>query len=250
MLALLTLLATPVYATWSIAAVDPVTQEVGVAGATCGPMVWFIAGLVPGEGAVVSQYATWRKGRETGEDRLASGHSPAEVLRELRQMDEDDGIRQYGVVSLSAAPVTFTGAAVEAPALTRQGETWTVQGNTLADRAVVIEAAAVMEAAEGSLQDRLLAALEAGAAAGGDGRCEADEAARSAFLYVARPNDKPREPSVEYRASGSGAVGELSAKVAEGHMSCSHSAVGGLGGLGLLGLALALGRRRAGLIRV
>ena len=42
-----------------------------------------------------------------------------------------------------------TGAAVEAPALTRQGETWTVQGNTLADRAVVIEAAAVMEAAEG-----------------------------------------------------------------------------------------------------
>ena len=41
-----------VWATWSILAVDPETSQVGIAGATCGPMVWGIAGIAPGHGVV------------------------------------------------------------------------------------------------------------------------------------------------------------------------------------------------------
>lgn len=244
--AALLLLSLPARATWSIVAVDEETEEVGIAGATCGPMVWFIAGLVPGEGVIAAQYATSRHERETGEDLLREGERPAAVLKALRAQDEDAALRQYGIVALGEAPVTFTGGEVEGPALTVEGEGWTAQGNTLASEAVVEAAAAVMEAGEGSLADRLMEALEAGAAEGGDARCAPEDAAKSAFLYVAEPGDRAHEPTVEVRASGAGAVEELADDYAAGRMSCS--AVGGVraGGLGLLWAVMlgGLSRRR------
>ncbi|HEY8155731.1 MAG TPA: DUF1028 domain-containing protein, partial [Myxococcota bacterium] len=46
------------------------------------------------------------------------------------------------------------------------------------------------------LADRLLRALEAGAEAGGDARCLPEQAALSAFLMVAAPDDAPGSPSL------------------------------------------------------
>lgn len=62
------------------------------------------------------------------------------------------------------------------------------QGNILVSGAVVDDAIAAFEAAEGELADRLLAGLLAGADAGGDSRC-GDQTATAAALLVARPAD-------------------------------------------------------------
>jgi uncharacterized Ntn-hydrolase superfamily protein len=215
------LLSSPAWATWSIVGVDPETREVGVAGATCGPMVWFIGGLAPGEGAMVSQYATWGRGRRLAVEALEQGRGVEAVLDLLRKEDRKDEIRQYGIVRLDGGAAQFTGKEVEATDYALAGDTWAVQGNTLASRAVVEAAAAVMRAGQGTLGDRLLTALEAGADEGGDKRCDPGDAARSAFLYVAQPGDKANEPSLEYRASGKGAVEELANEYANGEAACA-----------------------------
>ncbi len=241
---MLALLLLPVAsATWSIVAVDPETEEVGIAGATCGPFVWGIAGLAPGHGVVAAQYATWVKGRKQAVDLLEQGQSPEDVLSAVLEADDDDALRQWAVLSLDGAPVGFTGDEVEAPAAIVSGERWSVQGNTLASEAVVEASAAAFEAAEGALDERLVAALQAGAAEGGDHRCDPEDAAKSAFVYVALPEDRAREPSVELRASGRGAVDELARKHADGRRSCG---VGGQAAPWAWALALgALVRRRA-----
>lgn len=241
---MLLLLLGTAHATWSLVAVAPETQEVGAAGATCGPMVWYIAGLAPGRGAVAAQYATWLKARREATDLLEQGEAPEAVLAAVLDMDDEPAIRQYAVVSLDAPPATWTGAEVEEPALIVSGETWSVQGNTLASDDVVTRAAAAFEATEGEpLADRLLAGLEAGAAAGGDSRCEPEDAAKSAFLYVAAAEDRRREPTVEVRASGKGAVAELALRYAAGRGSCA-SAGRAPSWLGAVLALLALLRRR------
>jgi uncharacterized Ntn-hydrolase superfamily protein len=202
-------------------------------------MVWFIGGLAPGEGAMVTQYATWGRGRRLAVDALEQGKGAEVVLAHLRKEDKKDEIRQYGIVDLDGGTAQFTGNEVEGDFFAISGETWTVQGNTLASQEVVKAAAEIMEAGEGTLGDRLLAALEAGAAEGGDKRCDPGEAARSAFLYVAQPGDKAHEPSLEYRASGSGAVEELASEYAQGEAACAS--VPGSGRLPLWPLAMVVG---------
>lgn len=227
-------------ATWSIVAVDPDTEEVGIAGATCSPMVWFIGGIAPGQGVVAAQYATSLPHKATVVDALIGGATPADALAAGLDGDDKAALRQWAVVGLNGPPATFVGDEVELPARVTSGETWSAQGNTLASEAVVDDAGVAFVDAEGALADRLLAALEAGAAAGGDSRCDPDDAARSAFLYVAAPGDDARDPTVELRTSGAGAVAELLPRLEAADFSCSQ----GGGRLLWPWLALLLRRRR------
>lgn len=230
-------------ATWSIIAVDAETGQVGIAGATCGRMVWGIAGVAPGHGVVAAQYDTWVKGRKDAVDRLGQGQSPEEVLDALLADDKDAAVRQWAVISLDGAPVGYTGAEVEQPALIQSGADWSVQGNTLASGAVVTASAEAFETAEGALADRLVEALVAGAAEGGDHRCDPEDAAKSAFVFVADPGDAESEPAVELRASGRGAVAELAERYAAGDRSCSTAGGGGFGAL-IVAMLAVVGRRR------
>ncbi|MFH1468961.1 MAG: DUF1028 domain-containing protein [Pseudomonadota bacterium] len=251
--ALLLVLALPraAHATWSITAVDPDTEQVGIAGATCGPFVWGIAGLAPGQGSVAAQYDTWGTGRDEATARLAEGESPEEVITAVTaaSFDSDASWRQYGVVALGAPPAVFTGADVEPPWLALTGDTFSAQGNTLASEAVVLAAFdSYLADADLDLAERLLRALEAGAAQGGDHRCDVDQAARSAFLYVADPGDDPKAPRLELRVSsflnGDPAVERLRADY-EGELGCAAvPRREALGSLGLLALAIGLARRR------
>jgi MYXO-CTERM domain-containing protein len=244
---MLLLLALPAFATWSIAAVDPDTGEVGVAGATCGPMVWFIAGLAPGQGAVAAQYATWGKGRDAIVEALADGATPEEALDLGTDDDPHPELRQWGVVGFAGPAVALTGDDVEAPARTELGGTWSVQGNTLAGELVVDAASIAMLETEGDpLAERLLTALERGAAEGGDARCDPADAAKSAFLYVALPDDAPHEPAVEIRASGAGAVAKVRAAFDEGRMSCAVTP-GAPPAAVLLAIGVLLAGRRRGI---
>jgi uncharacterized Ntn-hydrolase superfamily protein len=210
LLAALALLApAPASATWSIVAVDPVTREVGIAGASCIPLAQMIAGLAPGRGAIAAQAMANFAGRDRGSELLAGGASPRQAIAALATpaFDSVAGIdttrlRQYGVAALGfeSEPVAFTGSWTIAWQGSAQGSGVTVQGNLLAGPAVVADALAAFVAedagAAATLADRLLRALEAGAAAGGDARCLPEQAALSAFLFVAQPGDLPESPSL------------------------------------------------------
>jgi uncharacterized Ntn-hydrolase superfamily protein len=193
-------------ATWSIVAVDPRTREVGVALASCiyvdGFRIEQVAELVPGTGAVVAQALSNADARAAIADAIARGESPAAALAAAVApgADEKLGIdlarlRQYGAVTFEAGPVSYTGAWNGDWAGARAGRGVSVQGNILRGPEVVDAAlAAYEEEARACLAERLVAALEAGARAGGDRRCVAELGALSAFVTVAQPGDARGEP--------------------------------------------------------
>jgi len=211
-LALLLLDAPLARATWSIVATDPETAEVGIAGASCIGDVEVIGGLVPGHGVIAAQGLTNGAARERGQELLAAGESPQRVIAEITSdaFDPDPWwsftsgaqVRQYGVVALGfeSAPASYTGRRTLSWAGSEQGAGVSVQGNLLAAPEVVVAALARFEQSRGdcrsTLHDRLIEALEAGAKAGGDRRCEPALAALSAFLEVAGPDDPPGASSL------------------------------------------------------
>ncbi|HKJ23496.1 MAG TPA: DUF1028 domain-containing protein [Myxococcota bacterium] len=199
----------PARATWSIVAIDPATREVGAAGASCILGSEVIAVVVPDHGAAVSQAMTNSDARLKLREALTSGEPPAQALGEVttRWFDSFLGaptvnLRQYGAVSLAAPdePASFTGTWTASWGGSESARGVSVQGNTLVGPEVVAGALAAFEG-EGRgcrprLADRLMAALLAGSAAGGDKRCVPELSALSAFLIVAEPDDPLDAPSL------------------------------------------------------
>jgi uncharacterized Ntn-hydrolase superfamily protein len=195
-------------ATWSIVAVDPRTREVGVALASCiyvdGFRIEQVAELVPGTGAVVAQALSNQAARAAIAAALARGESPAAALAAAVAPGADEKLgvdlarlRQYGAVTFEAGPVSYTGAWNGDWAGARAGSGVSVQGNILRGPEVVDAALAAYEQEAGAcLVERLLAALEAGARAGGDRRCVAELGALTAFVSVAQPGDARGEPGL------------------------------------------------------
>jgi len=200
---------TPARATWSIVAVDPETRQVGAAGASCILGSEVIAILVPGRGAAVAQAMTNPDARVELRNALAAGEPAARALGAVttRWFDSFLGaptlnLRQYGAVSLDApdAPASFTGAWTSSWGGSESAHGVSVQGNSLVGPEVVSRALAAFlgepRGCHPRLADRLMAALLAGSAAGGDKRCAPALSALSAFLMVAAPDDPPGEPSL------------------------------------------------------
>lgn len=187
-------------ATWSIAAVDARTQEVGVAVASCveapfgTTILPEVAALAPGVGALAAQALFVQARRDMALALLQMGLSPQAVIDVTIAMDSGADNRQYGVVVLSGQSAAFTGANAEDWAGDRPGVGVTVQGNILYGPEVVDDALAAFEAqaprCPWTLADRLMVALEAGAAQGGDNRCSKAQSALAATIQVARPGDE------------------------------------------------------------
>lgn len=196
-------------ATWSIVAVDPSTREVGVAVASCveapygTTLLPFVAGLAPGHGALAAQAVFDHALRDHGVALLQRGAAPRSLLAALMGPDPDPALRQYGIVTLDRTTAAFTGGATQPWAGHLEHPGVTVQGNILRGPAVIEDALIAFEAAAPScpwtLADRLMLALEAGAARGGDGRCSAAQAALAAALRVAAPGDDPEAPTIDLR---------------------------------------------------
>ena len=186
---LLLLSASPVFATWSVIAVDQKTREVAIASATCVPQAAFAgfpakglmdvqAIVVPGKGVAAAQAGVdrARKNQQLIFDEIAKGTDPAQILEMLKP---DPGIdqRQFAIVDLQGRMVGFSGQKNMANSLSRQlqvpdtGIYFSIQGNILANDEVVTAAMAAFVEANGSLTDRVMAAMEAADARGGDKRC-------------------------------------------------------------------------------
>jgi uncharacterized Ntn-hydrolase superfamily protein len=190
-LALLILLATasPAFATWSVIAVDQKTREVAIASATCVPQAAFPmfpakglmdvqAIVVPGKGIAAAQAGVdrTRANQQLIFDEISKGTDPARIL-ELLKADPDVEQRQFAIVDLQGRKMEFSGAKNMAASLSRQGFVldtgihFSIQGNILASDRVVETAVAAFVAAEGSLTDRVMAAMESADRRGGDKRC-------------------------------------------------------------------------------
>ena len=103
-------------------------------------------------------------------EELAGGASPEEALERVVADDPGRETRQLGIVTADGRGAAFTGADCRDWAGHRVGPGFAVQGNILAGAAVVDEMARAYEKTVGPLVERLVAALEAGQAAGGDKR--------------------------------------------------------------------------------
>ena len=125
----------------------------------------------PQAGAIATQsYANPRYGPD-GLALLRQGLPAAEVVERLTAADEGRDQRQLGIVDARGGAATFTGPGCHAWAGGRTGAGYAAQGNILVSAATVDALAETFEATSGRpLAERLLAALAAGQAAGGDRR--------------------------------------------------------------------------------
>ncbi|WP_281975243.1 DUF1028 domain-containing protein [Halobacillus litoralis] len=160
-----------IIATFSIVAHDPSTGEWGVAVQSkflgVGSVVpWAKAGV----GAVATQaFANPAYGPE-GLGLLEQGLSASEVVERLTSKDPHSEDRQVGIIDSKGRSASFTGEKCYDWAGGKAGTNYAAQGNILVNKETVTAMGETFEKANGSLADRLLAAIKAAQKAGGDSR--------------------------------------------------------------------------------
>ena len=158
--------------TWSIIARDEQTDRVGIIVAT---RFFAVGGLVPhirtGVGAIAAQAFINPHFGPAGLDLLAAGASPDEVVAQLTAGDEGRANRQLHVMDARGRFAAYTGAACITWCGHQVRPTFSIAGNMLAGPAVLAETIRAYETEHAtSFGRRLLAAMRAGEAAGGDKR--------------------------------------------------------------------------------
>ncbi len=188
--------------TYSIVAYDSATGDLGVAVQSKFPNV---GGIVPwgraGVGAVATQSLGNTAYGERGLDLIAQGATAEEALRIIMRTDTMLQDRQVGIVDGRGNAASFTGKATFDWAGGRTGgdgrtagqiggkgqvivgRGYTAQANIMVSDQTVKNLAETFERSKGNLADRLMAALKAGQAGGGDKR-----GMQSAALLVVRKN--------------------------------------------------------------
>jgi len=184
--------------TYSIVAYDSVTGDLGIAVQSKFPNV---GGLVPwaraGVGAVATQALSNTDYGEKGLELLARGASAPEAMRIIMRTDPQPSQRQVGMVDAHGNSASWTGDSTFDWAGGRTGgradgqmggkgqlivgHGYAAQANIMVSEATVRYMAETFERSRGTLADRLIAALVAGQAGGGDKR-----GMQSAALLVVR----------------------------------------------------------------
>jgi uncharacterized Ntn-hydrolase superfamily protein len=155
--------------TYSIVARDPQTGALGVAVQSH----WFSVGSLvvwaeAGVGAVATQSFVDPSYGRNGLDLMRSGKSAGDALRALVAGDEGRDVRQVAFVDASGRVAAHTGAKCIEAAGHATGEAFSVQANMMRSATVWPAMEKAFREAKGDLASRLLAALEAAEAAGGD----------------------------------------------------------------------------------
>ncbi len=226
----------PAFATWSVIAADARTGQVIIASATCVRQQGFPqrkpnpsrdlmdvqAVIVPGVGVAACQAGAdnTRENQMLVYNELKKGTPPTQILELLKQQEAarkpENQIerRQFGIIAIPNGKVTpqnnragFNGSGNSNSSLYFGGQVganivYQVQGNTLLGDAVMHQAALAFTRATGTLADRVMAAMEAADANGGDHRCNCgvsvldfvpcdNKTAHVAYIAIAEKDDKP-----------------------------------------------------------
>ncbi len=155
--------------TFSIVARDPVTGDMGVAVQSH----WFAVGSdvtwgEAGVGVVATQSFVDPGYGPRGLALMRSGKTANETLRGLLAADDYADVRQVAMVDAEGHVAAHTGSKCIAFAGNQIGANYSTEANIMANANVWPAMGKAFEAATGDLTDRLIAALEAGQAAGGD----------------------------------------------------------------------------------
>ena len=180
--------------TYSIAARDPASGQLGVAVESH----WFSVGSLvawaeAGVGAVATQ-ATIEPGYgPLGLGLMREGVPACEALPRLLAKDQGRALRQVAMVDASGCAVAHTGGRCIEAAGHLVGEGFSVQANMMAGPDVWPAMARAYRACTGDFTERLLAALEGGQAAGGDVRGQQSAAI---LIVAAQSTDRPWEDTL------------------------------------------------------
>jgi uncharacterized Ntn-hydrolase superfamily protein len=134
---------------------------------------WFSVGfLVPwakaGVGAVATQSFVKVDYGPDGLQLMESGMKAADALKTLTSKDEGEAVRQVGMIDIKGNVAAHTGSRCIKYAGHIVGENYSVQANMMANGTVPKAMAVAFEKTKGDLADRMMAALEAAEAEGGD----------------------------------------------------------------------------------
>jgi uncharacterized Ntn-hydrolase superfamily protein len=160
--------STPVH-TYSIVAFDEETGELGVAVQSH----WFSVGfLVPwakaGVGAVATQSFVKVDYGPEGLNRMENGQSAEEALNSLLAEDEGEAVRQVAMIDVKGSVAAHTGTKCIYAAGHQIGKNYSVQANLMEKETVWPSMANAFEKSNGDLAEKMMAALEAAEAEGGD----------------------------------------------------------------------------------
>lgn len=131
------------------------------------------------------------------------GLSPTEVLKQLLKVDVNRERRQISIVDARGDVAAFTGKDVEPASGQYEGKGYVVAGNLLFKKETIRAMAETFERAPGPLAERLLVALEAGQAIGGDRRGKVSAALLvvkdEEYPYIDLRVDEHKQPVAELR---------------------------------------------------
>jgi uncharacterized Ntn-hydrolase superfamily protein len=204
--------------TFSIIAVDTITGEIGGAGASCIDEssiqggVLIINDIIPARGGIHTQSYWNATNQQNAHNRMMEGLSPQEIIDWLITHDAQNnpGIRQYGIVDFDPSgnprSAGFTGASCFNYKNHVLGRNYAIQGNILLGQQILDSMEARFLNTEGTLAEKLMAALQGAKVPGADTRClDEGTSSLSAFIRVVQPDNTPGNfwcdllvPSVPY----------------------------------------------------
>lgn len=200
--------------TFSIVAVDEETGEIGGAGATCVDGIAAFGGIkilneiIPGRGGVNAQ--AWicinpHINLDNAIEQMANGLNPDEIISWLTENDacaaqgNNPEYRQYGIADFDengmARTAAFTGDQADDYKGHILGPNYAIQGNILLGPEVLEGMENGFTETEGTLAEKLMAAMQGANIPGADSRClSRGTSSTSAFLKVVKPDDDPENP--------------------------------------------------------
>lgn len=155
--------------TFSIVCRDPATGELGVAVQSH----WFSVGSIvawaeAGVGAIATQSFVDPSYGKNGLDLMRAGKSAPDTLKELLAKDEGREVRQVAMIDAQGRVDAWTGKNDIQAAGHIVGKDFSVQANLMLNDKIWPAMARAFENTRGDLAERMLAALDAAQAAGGD----------------------------------------------------------------------------------
>ena len=215
-LAILLTLPASAFATWSVIAVDRATGRVVIASATCVDrddlfLMGVQAVVVPGKGVAACQAAVdgTHKNQMLVYEELKKGTDPKRII-EMLSDDPAFQSRQFGILDLQGRWAGHSGLTNGYVSQDIQGQVpgteifYSIQGNILRPGNVVPNAVQAFIKTQGTITDRVMAAMEAADGSGGDSRCTcppwptdgtmpaiacAEKTAHVAYILAADPKD-------------------------------------------------------------
>ncbi len=186
--------------TFSITVADSSTKFLGSAGASCIANSIIISDIVEGFGVIHTQSFYISSNQQRARQYMEQGFSPVEVLQLTNQSDAqaDSTRRQYGIADLMGRTAAYTGDSClnfHKHITGQQGSMfYSIQGNILLKESVIDSMEAFFRRTPGSMEDKMMAALQGANFPGADSRCldsvrGLKKPAISAFIRLGKPGD-------------------------------------------------------------